>query len=75
MSLMEDFIHAIRNGEAIDTVGGKQADGKLVDAPVFIDSGDLEAITKEAIRQGLLPPDTDPDEALRLIDEAFDATP
>jgi hypothetical protein len=72
---LHEFVMSVRNEEPIFGAAHSEG-GKIVEGWYAVDPTDLEAITAEALKiPGLLPPDTDPDEALRLIDEAFAATP
>jgi hypothetical protein len=72
---LPEFVMSVRNEEPI--FGGARSEGgKIVEGWYSVDPLNLFAVTAVALKiPGLLPPDTDPDEALRLIDEAFTATP
>lgn len=72
---LAEFVEAVNAEAPVGTVGGMQDDGVCVDAPIILDPLDLDAITKEALRQGIIPPDTDWSDALRIVDEAFQNTP
>ena len=74
MLTLQEFVETVRAEAPIGITGGMQ-NGVCVDEPIFVDPTDLDAITKAALSEGIIPKDTEWSEALRIVDEAFQNTP
>jgi hypothetical protein len=72
---LEEFVRSVKNEEPIFGKGYRDGD-RIVEGWYAVDPTDLEAITTEALKMpGVLPPGTEWDDALRIIDEAFAPLP